>query len=471
METTARIAAGMVIVGLWAPSVQAQQSGGRVEVHIPYTQFTLRNGLNVIVHRDASLPVASVNVWYNVGSKNEKPGRTGFAHLFEHIMFEGSANVPEGDFDNLLEGAGGTNNGSTSVDRTNYWANVPANAVELALWLEADRMGFLLETMTQEKLDLQRDVVKNERRQGVDNQPYGRAWETVSAALYPPDHPYHWPVIGSMEDLSAATLDDVKAFFRTFYAPNNASLAIAGDVREEEVRRLVERYFSDIPAGPPIPEITFPDPSLDADAVLVLEDAVQLPRLYVAWHSPKGYTDEDAVLDLLASVLAEGKNSRLHRRLVFEEQVAQDVSAFQEGNALGGTFWIIATARPDVPLERLAAAVREEVARVAGEGVANQELQRALNGVETGFVRSLERVGGFGGKADRLNEYHFMVGTPGWVRHDLARYQRATEGALAGSAARWLAGKPAVWLSVVPQGRTELATEGAVPPTGEGGAR
>jgi zinc protease len=448
---------GAVTLAAVACPLDAQQDGGRVDVHIPYTQFALANGLNVIVHRDTSLPVASVNVWYHVGSRNEKPGRTGFAHLFEHIMFEGSAHVPEGDFDNLLEAAGGVNNGSTANDRTNYWENVPANALELALWLEADRMGWLLDTMTQEKLDLQRDVVKNERRQGVDNQPYGLAFETVYENLYPADHPYHWPVIGSMEDLSAATLDDVKDFFRTYYAPNNASLAIAGDVSVREARRLVEKYFGDIPSGPPIPEVTAPDPSIDADKLLVLEDAVQLPRLYVAWHSAKGVTDDDATLDVLSSVLTDGKSSRLYKRLVFDEQIAQDVSAFQDGNSLGGTFWIIATAKPDVPLERIAAAIREETARLVADGVAAEERDRAVNGVETSFVRALERVGGFGGKADRLNEYHFMAGTPGWVRHDLARYQRVDGAAVAAVADRYVAGHPAVWLSVVPRGRADLA--------------
>ncbi|HKJ02715.1 MAG TPA: pitrilysin family protein [Longimicrobiales bacterium] len=446
---------------LVAHPLNAQEAGGRLDVHIPYTQFTLANGLNVIVHRDTSLPVASVNVWYHVGSRNEKPGRTGFAHLFEHIMFEGSAHVPEGDFDNLLEAAGGVNNGSTANDRTNYWENIPANALELALWLEADRMGFLLETMTQEKLDLQRDVVKNERRQGVDNQPYGMAYETVYENLYPADHPYHWPVIGSMDDLSAATLEDVKGFFRTYYAPNNASLAIAGDVNVSAVRRLVEKYFGDIPAGPPVPEVTAPDPSLSADEALVLEDAVQLPRLYVAWHSPKGFTDEDAALDVLSAVLTEGKSSRLYKRLVFDEQIAQDVSAFQEGNEIGGTFWIIATAKPDVALERIAVVIREEMQRLVSGGVAAEERDRAVNGVETSFVRSLEHVGGFGGKADRLNEYHFMAGTPGWVRQDLARYLRVDGAGVADVARRWLVGRPAVWLSVVPRGRTELAAGGS----------
>ena len=226
-----------------------------MDLHIPFTQFTLGNGLNVIVHEDHSLPIVSVNLWYHVGSGNEKPGRTGFAHLFEHIMFEGSAHVPEGDFDNLLEAVGGTNNGSTSPDRTNYWENLPANAVELALWLEADRMGWLLETMDQQKLDLQRAVVKNERRQSYENRPYGLAFEQLGFALFPEDHPYHWPTIGSMEDLSAATLADVTEFFRTYYAPNNASLSIAGAVSTRRVRELVEKYFGPIPRGPERPPV------------------------------------------------------------------------------------------------------------------------------------------------------------------------------------------------------------------------
>jgi zinc protease len=405
--------------------------------------------------------VVSANLWYHVGSKNETPGRTGFAHLFEHVMFEGSGHVPEGDFDNLLEAAGGVNNGSTTNDRTNYWENVPSNALELALWLEADRMGFLLDAMTQEKLDLQRDVVKNERRQGVDNQPYGRAFEAVYAHLYPPEHPYQWPVIGSMEDLSAATLEDVTSFFRTYYAPNNASLAVAGDVSPGRVRALVEKYFADIPAGPPIPPVAVPEVGLAADETAVLEDEVQLPRLYVAWHAPKVFTAEDAALDVLASVLTDGKSSRLYERLVYDEEVAQDVSAFQDGMEVGGTFWLIATARPDVPLDRLADVVREELARVVEGGVEEAEMQRAVNGVQTSFVRSLERVGGFGGKADRLNEYHFLAGTPGWVRKDFDRYRHVGADDVVDAARRWLAGVPAVWLSVVPKGRADLAAGAA----------
>ncbi len=454
--------AALVLGALTAPGAPARaqqnaQETESVDVYIPYTQFTLENGLSVLIHRDPSLPVASVNVWYHVGSKNERPGRTGFAHLFEHIMFEGSEHVPEGEFDNLLESAGGVNNGSTSTDRTNYWENVPPNAVELALWLEADRMGWLLPTMTQEKLDLQRDVVKNERRQSVDNQPYGRAFEIVNAHLYPEGHPYHSPVIGSMDDLSAATLDDVKSFFRTYYAPNNASIAIAGDVNVSRVRRLVEKYFGDIPSGPPLPKVEVPDATLAADQQLVLEDAVKLPRLYVAWHSSKIFTDDDAALDVLAEVLTEGKSSRLYKRLVYDEQIAQNVSASQEGQELAGSFWIVATARPGVSLARIAEVIREEIARVASDGVESDEVERAVNGIETDFVRSLEHVGGFGGKADLLNEYNVLTGDPGYLRRDVARYEHVTPADVAAAAGRYLAGEPAVWLSVVPEGETGLA--------------
>ena len=464
MTTVRRTGLAIIVTiatGLHGHPAGGQEESQRVDVHISYTQFTLSNGLNVILHRDTSLPVVSINLWYHVGSKNEQPGRTGFAHLFEHIMFEGSAHVAEGDFDNLLEAAGGVNNGSTSNDRTNYWENVPSNALELALWLESDRMGFLLETMDQAKLDIQRDVVKNERRQGVDNQTYGRAFETIYANLYPEAHPYHWPVIGSMDDLSAATLDDVAGFFRSYYVPNNASLAIAGDVSEREVRRLAEKYFGEIPAGPPVPEVTIPPATLSNDRRVILEDDVQLPRLYVAWHAPQMYTDDDAAMDVLASILTGGKSSRLHRRLVYEDQIAQDVSAFQNSQERAGSFWIIAPAKPGGSLEAIEAAMREELGRLVADGVEEVELERVVTGIETSFVRSLERVGGFGGKADRLNGYHFFAGTPGFARRDLLRYQGVTETVLAEVARNYLTDRSAVWLSVVPQGRTDLAAHEA----------
>ncbi len=432
-----------------------------MDVHISYTQFRLDNGLNVLVHRDPSIPTVAVNMWYHVGSKNERPGRTGFAHLFEHIMFEGSAHVPEGQFDVLLEAAGGENNGSTNGDRTNYWENVPPGALELALWLEADRMGWLLDTMDRGKLDTQRDVVMNERRQGFENRPYGLAMETLLAAMYPPDHPYHWPVIGSMADLEAATLDDVSAFFRTYYQPGNASLAIAGDVSVRRARELVERYFRDIPAGPPIPEVRIPDPTLASSGWGVLEDDVTLPRLYVAWHAPALYADGDAELEVLGSVLSRGKSSRLHRRLVYEEQIAQSVSAGTRSGEAGGLFVVQVTARPDVSLDLIQDVMLEELERIWTEGPDAEEVQRAVAGVETDFVGGLERVGGFGGRADRLNEYYFLAGNPGYVRQDLARYRSLDAERVRAWAARALGERERYALSVVPRGRRDLAaTEG-----------
>lgn len=428
-----------------------------MELHLPYTQFTLENGLTVVVHRDPALPIVAVNLWYHVGSANERPGRTGFAHLFEHIMFEGSKHVPEGEFDTLLESVGASANGSTSTDRTNYVEEVPSTALELALWLEADRMGWLLDTMDRSKLDIQREVVKNERRQAYENQPYGLAWETLSAALYPPDHPYHWPVIGSMEDLEAATLDDVNSFFRTWYGPNNASLVVAGDVRVDEVRRLVERWFGEIPAGPEGPRVTPPDPTLAAPGILVLEDDVQLPRLYMSWHSPPALTQGDAAMELVATLLADGRSSRLYRRLVYEAQVAQDVAAYQDEGRLGGGFHVVITGRPGVALGELEGAVRRELELLAADGPEATELEGARARVEAEIVRSLDRLGGFDGRADRLNRYLFHTGDPGYIRRDLARYRRVTPDLVAEEVRRWLVERHGVTLSVVPRGRRELA--------------
>jgi len=282
-----------------------------MQLGIPHTKHRLANGLTVLVHEDRRTPIVCVNLWYFVGSKNERIGRTGFAHLFEHLMFEGSKHVAKGQFDELLENIGGTNNGSTSTDRTNYWETVPASALELALHLESDRMGWFAETITQEKLDGQRDVVKNERRQSYDNRPYGLAYETLMKTLYPGDHPYHWPVIGWMEDLDAATLTDVRKFFATYYAPNNAALAIAGDVDTPRVIELVERYFGEIPSGPPAPEVKLPHIAVSQDRYVTLEDDVTLPRLYMAWHTPALFAPGDAEEDVAADALGSGKAARL----------------------------------------------------------------------------------------------------------------------------------------------------------------
>jgi zinc protease len=423
---------------------------------VPYEMFRLPNGLTVIVHEDPSAPIASVNAWYHVGSGRETPGRTGFAHLFEHLMFEGSKNVPEGAFDRWLEAVGGNNNGSTSNDRTNYWEDVPANALEIPLFLESDRMGFLLDAMSPEKVDGQRDVVKNERRQGVENQPYGRVRDLLPSALFPEGHPYSWPVIGSMADLSAASYEDVVDFFRKWYGPANASLVVAGDVEAVEVRRLVERWFADVPASEPVEPIVPRPVVLREEKRLVLEDKVELPRLYLAWVTPPAFAPGDAALDAVAGVLAAGKNSRLYRRLVYELQVAQDVAAFQDGGALASTFMIVVTAKAGHHLGEIRRLVDEEVARLAAEPPAERELVRFQNRTEAAFFDRLERVGGFGGKADQLNAYYVHTGNPDYFEEDLARYRALSPGSVRAAAARWL-GRGRVAVSVVPEGKTDLA--------------
>jgi zinc protease len=416
-------------------------------------RYTLDNGLTVILHEDRSTPMVAVNVWYRVGSGDEQPGRTGFAHLFEHVMFMGSEHVPVGAFDQWLEAAGANNNGSTTRDRTNYFEWMPSNALPLALWLEGDRMGWLLPTMDQAKLDVQRDVVKNERRQSYDNVPYGRAFETILAAVFPPGHPYSWPTIGSMTDLSAASLEDVKQFFRTYYAPNNATLAIAGDFNRDSVRVWVQRYFSEIPRGPAMPprpatrEVTIPK-----DTFLVLEDKVQLPRLYYSWPSAKAFHADDASLDLLAYVLAGDKNSRLYKRLVYEMQVAQDVSAFQVSGRLDGLFSVTVTPKPGQSPARMAQLVNEEIRKLSAQGITDRELARAQNTYRAQFLDQLASVNG---KADQLNFYDYFAGTPDYVRQDAARYDAVSAAGVQRVAREYL-GKPKVVLTVVPEGKVEL---------------
>ncbi|HEX2190809.1 MAG TPA: pitrilysin family protein [Longimicrobiaceae bacterium] len=424
------------------------------EVSIPHTTFQLPNGLRVIVNEDRSTPIATVNVWYHVGSGYEKPGRTGFAHLFEHILFEGSKNVPEGDFDNLLEAAGAVNNGSTTSDRTNYYEILPKNALELALWLEADRMGGLLDAMNEGKLAGQREVVKNERRQRVDNQPYGRLFETAFAALYPAGHPYSWPVIGSLEDLDRATLADVEDFFRTYYAPNNATLAISGDVSAEEVRPLVEKYFGWIPRGPDVAKPDVAVPPIPETRHITLEDRVTLPQLTMVWRGVKSYAPDDAALDALARILTDGKNSRLYKRLVYDQKVAQNVTAFNYAQLLSGDFFVQVTARPDVRLDAMERAVEEEVARLAQTPPTAEELQRVVSQIETEFVRALETTAG---KADQLNSYLYYTGDSGYADEDLARYRSLTPADVQRVAREYLAGKNRVVVSIVPEGKTNLA--------------
>ncbi len=401
-------------------------------LEIPYTQFTLPNGLHVVLHQDRSVPIVSVNVWYHVGSGSEKVGRTGFAHLFEHLMFEGSKHVPEGAFDEWLEAAGASNNGSTNTDRTNYYIDGPSSALELALFLDSDRMGYLLDTMSPGKVDGQRDVVKNERRQGVENRPYGMADVTLSELLFPKEHPYHWSTIGYMEDLTAASHEDVVEFFRRYYAPNNASLVIAGDIDLAATRALVEKWFGEVKRGEPVLPVAPPPAMLTGVVRKTMTDRVQLPRLTLAWITPRQFGPGDAELDVAAQVLAGGKNSRLHKRLVYDLQIAQDVSAGQDSAALASTFAIEVMVRPQAGtpastlVERVQAIVDEELDRLRAEPPTDREVERARNQMEAAFYASLERVGGFGGRANRLNAYYVATGNPDYVNEDLARYRAIT---------------------------------------------
>ena len=426
---------------------------------VPYVQFTLPNGLDVILHEDHRVPMVAVSAWYHVGSAREKPGRTGFAHLFEHIMFEGSGHVAEGNFDNWLEAAGGDNNGSTDNDRTNYWETVPSNALELALFLESDRMGYLLDAMSPEKVNIQRDVVKNERRQSYENRPYGMAFLKLPEELFPPSHPYHWPVIGSMEDLTSASYEDVVQFFKSWYGPNNTSLVVAGDIDPREARRLVEKWFSDVPRGAAVPPIAAPPAVLTSEKRLTLEDHVQLPRLYLAWLSPVAFAPGDEAMTVLSRVLASGKNSRLYKRLVYDLQIAQDVSASQNSGPLGSTFLLIVTAREGHGLSEIEKVVVEELAKVKRDPPAARELERAVNQIESAFYNGLERVGGFGGVADQLNAYELYAGRPDYFAEDLARYTSLDPRDVQATANRYLRDDARLVLSVVPQGKKALAAE------------
>jgi zinc protease len=430
---------------------------------IPFTKHTLNNGLDVVVHEDHGVPIVAVNVWYHVGSKNEVPGRTGFAHLFEHLMFEGSEHYDRGYFQPLQQ-AGAALNGSTNADRTNYWEVVPTNALDLAMWMESDRMGYLLPALTDEKFENQRDVVLNERRQNYENRPYGMAGMAIVEALFPPEHPYHWLTIGAADDLKAARIDDVRAFFQRYYHPRNASLALAGDVDAATGIRLAERYFGDIPAGPAAaPVVAHVGDRPAGEVRLVLEDRVELPRLYLAWHSPALFAEGDAELDLVADLLASGKTSRLYRALVYEQRVATEVAASQNSRELGSFFQIVATAAPGRPLADVERAIARELATFAERGPTPAEQERSLAQAEAHFLFRLQTVGGFGGKSDQLNAYNTFLGDPGFFERDLQRYRDATRDSLRLAASTHLLTSKRVVLSVVPRGRVGLVIEGSRP--------
>jgi zinc protease len=455
---TAPALAFLAAVAVVLPLPRSARADERLR--IPYEMFRLPNGLTVIVHEDHSVPIATVNTWYHVGSSRERPGRTGLAHFFEHLMFEGSKHVPEGVFDRTLESVGGSNNASTDEDRTNYFDDIPASALELTLFLESDRMAHLLDTLTPERVDGQRDVVKNERRESYESPPYGMADLFLAAALYPPDHPYHWPVIGSMEDLSAATREDMADFFKRYYAPGNASLVVAGDVDTKKVRELVTKWYGNIPPGPPVAPMGTRPVTLTGEKRLVYEDKVQLPRLYLRWPTPPFLSPADAALDALGGVLAGSKNARLYKRLVYDLQIAQNVAAFQSSSALASTFSVIVTARSGHDLEEMRRIVDEEIERIKQTGPTDREIERFLNMAESAFLGRLENVGGDGGKADQLNQYFVAAGNPDFFEEDLARYRALAPADIQAVAKKYL-GSGRVALSVVPEGKPELGLSGS----------
>lgn len=448
----AGLLAAALLVAPLTTSIQAQSA---TALKIPFEKFTLPNGLEVILHVDRSVPIVAVNSWYKVGSGDEKRGRTGFAHLFEHIMFMGSEHVPVGKFDEWLEAAGANNNGSTNFDRTNYYETGPSNALPLMLWLDADRMGWLLPTMDKPKVDLQRDVVKNERRQSYDNAPYGRAFETMLPVMFPADHPYSWPTIGSMTDLSAASLDDVKEFFRKYYAPNNASISIAGDFNADSAKAWVRKYFANVPRNPDAPvRPVVPAPRLTKDTVLVMEDRVQLPRLYYTWHGSKALSPDEPALDALSEILAGGKSSRLYRTLVYEKQIAQDVGMGNQASKLDGLILLSSTAKPDIHPRQIAAEFDAAIKDIAEKGVTERELTRVKNGVRASLLDELSSVLG---KADRLSYYNYYAGTPDYIQQDQARYDAVTVADVQRVARQYLVNRPKIVMTVVPEGKKDLA--------------
>ena len=440
------------------PLVAEPQQGTRAAatsdtLRLPFETYTLPNGLTVILSPDKTTPTVAVNVWYKVGSKNESVGRTGFAHLFEHVMFTGSGNVPYGLHDKLTEGVGGSNNGTTNNDRTTYYETVPSNYLESAIWLEADRMGFLLDSLDLAKLNAQRDIVKNERRQGMDNQPYGRAGEILTHATYPAGHPYSWEVIGSMTDLSAASEEDVKNFFRLYYAPNNAYLSIVGDFDPAQAKGWVAKYFGDVPRGQPITRPKVSPVALPAEKRLVFEDRVQIPRLYIQWPTVGENNDDRFALDVLATILAGPRTARITKALVYDEQSAATINVFQSTNEDVGDFLLMITPRPGHALTNLEAAADAIIERLKTEGPTAEEIQKATAGEELNFVRSLESNLG---KAFRLSDGAGYHGDAGYFRTEYKKTLSVTAEDVKRVANKYLT-RGRVVLSIVPTGKLDQA--------------
>jgi zinc protease len=412
-------------------ALAAPAQAADVAPELPVERFVLDNGLEVLLSRDTKVPLVAVNLWYHVGAKNEVPGRSGFAHLFEHIMFQGSRNVAEDTFFQYLEGAGAPLvNGTTDFDRTNYFETVPSNQLELALWLESDRMGFLLDTLTQERLDNQKAVVRKERQQSTENVPYGVAEERFFQLLFPGPHPYNGVVIGSHADLEAATLDDVKGFFTTFYTPNNATLAIVGDYDPATIKPLVQKYFGSLPGAAEPPALAVTTTPITAERRTALTDEVELPKVYFGWVTPSAFQPGDAELQLAASVLAEGKSSRLYAELVAKQQIAQSVNAYQYPLTLGSVFAVEILGKPGQSPEALEKAAWTVIEGLRAAPPSEDEVSRALRTWQADTLRGLESLGGFGGKADVLNSYNHHLGDPAWLAKDFARMQAVTPAAV-----------------------------------------
>ena|SRR5882724_125851 len=413
-----------------------------------FSEHSLANGLRIIFHLDRSLPLVAVNLWYHVGSKNERPGRTGFAHLFEHMLFQGSEHIKTNQHFHYIQQVGGVANGSTWFDRTNYYETLPAHHLDLGLWLESDRMGFLLPAITAENLETQRVVVMNERRQRVDNQPYGAANERLHALLYPADHPYHWPVIGYMEDIAAATLEDVRSFFRTYYTPNNAVLTVAGDFDPDLALARIEDYFGDIPGGPPLPKVQPALPPLGGERVDELTDDVRMPRVYLGFRSPAYGHPTWYAADLLASSMTGGKSSLLYRDLVYDRQIAQDVGAYVDPSEAVATFGVIATARPGVTAETLSAALLEHVDRIATQPLPAADVERARNKVLTDYYSALQKLDT---RADLFSQFQTYFNDPGGLEREVDIYRGLTSRDVLDYAAAYFAPDERVRISVVPR--------------------
>ena len=441
-----------------AAAIAAQSSAkpaSKSAISIPFEKYALPNGLTVVLSEDHTTPTVAVEVIYHVGSKNEIPGHTGFAHMFEHVMFTGSGHVPYGTHDRFTEGVGGSNNGQTFYDWTRYWETDPSNYLETTLWLEADRMGFLLDSLDEAKFKAQRDIVKNERRQSADNQPNGRDGEVISLAMYPNNHPHSWPVIGAMSDLTGATVDDVKRFFRLYYAPNNATLAIVGDIDRAQTKAWIAKYFGDLPRGQPIVRPKFGPPGLTGEQRLTFEDRVQVPRLTIRWPSADQASADAPALRMLGSVLTGSRTARLTKPLVYDAQTAANVGAFQSGFEGAGEFTVVANPRPGHTLTELETQIDSIIARLKAEGPTAEELERAKAGQEFQFLSGLQSNLG---KAFELAQDQTFYNDPSYTfRVDYPRLQAVTGADVKRVAAKYLGDKRVV-LSNVPLGKTDLAS-------------